>query len=99
PVPTQTPGLSQGPNNIAPNYATQYSHTIMTGGYDPNIGGTIMPVVYPGGGSYSARLGNMWVDDGSHTNPDAETISYAFTVTPSNCNFTYHYAVALTDGG
>ena len=30
---------------------------------------------------------------------DGEAITYTFVVTPTNCNFTYHYAVVLNDGG
>ncbi len=64
---------------------------IMTGaGTDP-FGG--FPVVYPGGGSFSARVGS------SATGGFADRIEQTFFVTAANANFTYRYAVVLNDGG
>jgi len=66
-------------------------HTIMTGpGTDPNTNGAI-PVVAPGGGGFSARLGN---DD---TGNEAERLSYSMTVDANNALFVYRYAVVLED--
>lgn len=66
-------------------------HTIMSGpGFDPNTCGTV-PVVYPGGGTYSARLGN----DGSSS--QAERLTYTFLVSPNSSLFIYRYAVVLED--
>jgi gliding motility-associated-like protein len=97
-TPTQGPdpfhynGLNQGANNQAADLPPEDNHFIMTGGNDPYAGAGI-PVVYPGGGSYSIRLGNAQADDGG------ESLSYSFLVNSTNCNFTYHYAVVLNDGG
>ncbi|MGE0636799.1 MAG: PKD domain-containing protein [Bacteroidia bacterium] len=93
PDPFQNSGLNQGTLNQAANATPERSHTIMSSGFDPIVGGTTLPVVFPGGGSYSMRLGNAQAEDGG------ESISYSFNVTSSNCNFTYHYAVVLNDGG
>jgi gliding motility-associated-like protein len=65
--------------------------TIMTGGGNDPYGG--FPVVYPGGGNFSLRLGS------TTTGGRADRISQTFFVTPQNANFTYHYAVVLNDGG
>ena len=99
--PYASPGFNQGPNNDPVNNAsTEYSHDIVTaaGGNDVNMTslGATLPMVYPGN-AYSARIGNMWQSTGS--TGDGESISYSFVVTPNNCNFTYHYAVVLNDGG
>jgi gliding motility-associated-like protein len=96
-------GFNQGPLNDPPTDPnTEYSQVICSaaGGNDPNLTslGFTLPTVWPGN-AYSARIGNMWQDVGSTGYGDGETISYSFTVTPANCNFTYHYAVVLYDGG
>ena len=68
-------------------------HTIMSGtGTDTRTGGAL-PVVPPGGGTYTSRLGN----DG--TGSEAEKLTYKFTVTPENEIFGFQYAVVLQDGG
>lgn len=92
PDPFHYNGLNQGANNQAANALPEDNHFIMTGGNDP-IAGAGIPVVFPGGGSYSMRLGNAQAEDGG------ESVSYSFVVTPTNCNFTYHYAVVINDGG
>ncbi|HWB62501.1 MAG TPA: hypothetical protein VG603_03250, partial [Chitinophagales bacterium] len=102
--PTNANGFNQGPNNASPsNGSTEYNHVLCTtaGGNDPNLAsyGATLPMVWTGGGSYSMRQGSMWQDVGSDATGDGETSTYTFTVTPSNCNFTYHYAVVLNDGG
>lgn len=56
-------------------------------GFDPNIGGTILPQV--ASGNYSVRLGN------SATGGDADVISYTFTVNQQNKNFSFKYALVL----
>lgn len=65
--------------------------TIMTGAANDPFGG--FPVVYPGGGSFSLRLGS------TTTGGIADRISQTFFVTPANANFTYRYAVVLNDPG
>ena len=97
PQPTQHAGLNQGPINTQPNAGTETYHTLMNGGYDALVGGTIIPVVYPGSGSFSGRLGDAHGDDVTHGS--ASVLTKTFTVTQANCNFTYHYAVVLNDGG
>ncbi len=69
-------------------------HTIMTGGYDPNIGAQL-PTVCPGG-AYSLRLENTEL---KKVGGDASRISQTFRVTSANANFTYKYAVVLEDPG
>lgn len=64
---------------------------IMTGAGNDPFGG--FPVVYPGGGSFSARVGS------SLTGGFADRIEQTFFVTPANANFTYRYAIVLNDGG
>lgn len=68
----------------------QIDQAIMTGGVDP-FGG--FPRVFPGGGSFSLRLGS------TATGGRADRIQQTFFVTPANANFTYRYAVVLNDGG
>ena len=68
-------------------------HTIMTGpGVDPNVGVAI-PVVAPGGGTYSVRLGNDQAGRG------AERLAIDVPITPQNTSFVYRYAVVLQDPG
>lgn len=89
PDPFHFNGLNQGANNQAANALPEKNHFIMTGGNDPITG---VPVVYPGGGTYSMRLGNAQAEDGG------ESLSYSFTVDNNNCNFTYHYSVVIGGG-
>ncbi|MFZ1332395.1 MAG: PKD domain-containing protein [Flavobacteriales bacterium] len=66
-------------------------HTIMTGpGTDPNTDGAIT-VVAPGGGGFSARLGN------DQSGNQAERLTYSMTVDANNQLFIYRYAVVLED--
>lgn len=68
-------------------------HIIQTvGGFDPAVGGTLLPVVGPGGGSSSLMLG-----DGPVTGGYASRASISFTVSAANANFTYRYACVLQD--
>jgi len=97
PQPAQHNGLNQGPINTQPNAGIETYHTIMNSGYDAIVGGTTIPVVYPGSGSFSARLGDAHGDDITHGS--AAVLTKTFTVTSANCNFTYAYAVVLNDGG
>lgn len=97
PQPNQNNGVNPGAVNTQANAGIETWHTIMNSGYDAVVGGTTLPVVYPGGGGYSARLGDAHGDDISHGS--ASVLRKTFTVTPANCNFTYHYAVVLTSPG
>ena len=81
PLQITTPGLVNG------------RHTIMTGTGADKWSLGLIPFIPPGGGTYTARLGNDQV--GSR----AEQLTYAFTVTPNNALFIYRYAVVLQDPG
>jgi gliding motility-associated-like protein len=79
PISTLSPGLVGG------------RHTIMTGaGFDPHSLGQI-PLVPPGFGSYTVRIGN------DNTGSQAEEMSYQIFVTPQSDLFIYRYAVVLED--
>lgn len=83
-------GISSFVNNTAIFYpGVAYNrHTIMTAGnYDPLI--TTIPVVRPGGGQHSLRLGN------SGTGAEAERVSK--TVTVSGSCLSFWYALVLED--
>ena len=94
PAPTANAGFNQGPNNSTPGSMPKFYQFITTGGLDSQLlaYGYNCPVVWPGGGSYSARIGT------THAYGEGESISYQFVVTTANCNFTYHYAVSLGNG-
>jgi CHU_C Type IX secretion signal domain/HYR domain/Immunoglobulin domain/Bacterial Ig-like domain len=65
-------------------------HTIMNvGGFDPKVGGSILPVTFRG--NKSVRLGN------SSVGKQAERLSFTFTVSPQNKLFTFSYAVVVED--
>ena len=94
PAPTANAGFNQGVNNATPGSIPKAYQFIMTGGVDSLLQayGYSCPVVWPGSGNYSARIGT------SHAYGEGESISYSFLVTTANCNFTYHYAVSLGNG-
>jgi gliding motility-associated-like protein len=78
--------VSMNTNGIYPG-----RHTIVSGGgFDPHSLGLI-PLVPPGGGSYTVRLGN------DNAGSQAEKLSYSFTVTSQTALFIYRYAVVLQD--
>ncbi len=84
------------PCNIVAGFNSS-QHVIQTvGGFDPVVGGTLLPVVPPGGGTSSLMLG-----DGSGfwnlVPPGASRASISFTVSAANSNFTYRYACVLQD--
>jgi gliding motility-associated-like protein len=90
PVSINTSNQSPATNGIIPG-----RHTIMTGnGTDPYSCGAL-PVVAPGGGTFSVRIGND-VSAG-HTYPDAECerLRYVYSVTPQSSLIIYKYAVVL----
>lgn len=72
------------------NLTNLIDQTIMSAGTDPYGG---FPTVFPGGGSFSLRLGS------TATGGRADRIQQSFFVTPANANFTYRYAVVLNDPG
>jgi len=74
-------------------------------GFDPNIGG-MLPVVAPGGGGNSFRLGSLGTAEGygpitipgysANLNHAAcEVMSFCFTVDASNAGFGYKYAIVM----
>jgi gliding motility-associated-like protein len=88
-------GMVIGTPNSLPSTAGQ--QTIMNQpGTDPNTGNVLS--VIPPGGSSSCRLGNDQVSactPSDNNNPEGAQLKYIFTVTPTNCIFTYQYAVVL----
>ncbi len=58
-------------------------------GVDP-IAGALIPVVCPTGGNYSCRIG-----DSTRNGAQMGVLQQTFTVTSTNCNFVYMYAVVL----
>lgn len=79
PINAESPGIVTG------------RHTIMTGSdTDPFTNGEV-PVVAPGNGKYSARLGD------SNTGNEAEKLKYKFKVTDDLNAVIYQYAVILED--
>lgn len=78
------PGIGCCPN---PNG----DQTIMSGAGNDPYG--LFPVVYPGGGNFSLRLGSPAIGG------IADRVQQTFFVTSANANFTYRYAVVLNDGG
>jgi gliding motility-associated-like protein len=79
------------PINCGPSAPIAGRHTIMTGAGTDALTGGAVPVVAPGGGNYSVRLGN------SNVNSEAERLSYTMLVDASNSLFVYRYAVVLED--
>ncbi len=79
------------PINIGNTNIVAGRHTITTGaGTDPRTNNAVSEVA-PGGGTYSARLGN-WQSSGQ-----AERLSYTMVVDANNTLFIYRYAVVLED--
>ncbi len=67
--------------------------SITSAGPDPVVGAPL-PMVYPGGGTHSAMVGN-----GPITGAQAGGLSTSFTVSATTTNFTYAYGVVLEDPG
>lgn len=79
--------------NLTPGFAASaHDQTAVADGFDATVGGTIMPVVPPGGGNNAMMLG-----DGPVTGGNASRAAISFTVSAANANFTYKYAVVLQD--
>ena len=88
---TRSTGYNPLTNSIGCCSSPNGDQTIMSGsGTDPYGG---FPVVYPGSGSYSLRLGSTAIGG------LADRVSQTIFVTSSNVNFTYYYALVLNDGG
>lgn len=61
------------------------------GGFDPKVGGGILPVVPPGGGAHSIRMGNF---NGAK---QMERLTYNFIVDNTNKDFRFRFALILYD--
>ncbi|MES2590352.1 MAG: PKD domain-containing protein [Bacteroidota bacterium] len=88
-----TSGFNPPPSSFLGN-ANPFTITNI-GGFDPNVGGTILPVVPPGGGNNALQIGDATAWGNSPWG--AARASISFTVSASNSNFTYRYAVVLHD--
>lgn len=93
PDPFKIKAMDIGAVNQAANATPEKSQFIMQSGFDPIAGGTSIPVVCPGGGNNSGRLGNQQANGGG------ESLMYKYTVNTTNALFTYNYAVVLNSGG
>ena len=107
--PFQFAAFNQGPMNFPSNSSRrQYSQIITSaaGGFEPYLAslgvGINIPIAYPGGSGYSARIGNTWPkisnDTFNNLTPDAESISYTYLITAANAGFTYYYFTILNVG-
>jgi hypothetical protein len=87
-------GILPGTPNSLPS--TPGSQTIMNlPGTDPNTANMLS--ILPPAGTSVCRLGNSLCKACDSTAPTSASLSYAITVTASNCIFTYEYAVVLQD--
>lgn len=86
------PGNNPGFNRGYINQLTS-GHTIMNAGLDDPVVGSVLKTSppAPNGGRYTLRLGNQLDNSGG------EQISYDVTVTPTNTNFFYYYAIVMED--
>lgn len=83
---------SSDPCNLVSGFNSTAHELTTTGVYDTQVGGTILPVVPPGGGNNAMELG-----DYNGTGSKASRASISFTVSAANPIFTYKYAVVLQD--
>jgi gliding motility-associated-like protein len=84
------PILANDPATSFSQFSIMYNPSMT----DPNAINTVsglpdIPVVAPGGGNVSVRLGN------ENTGAETERISYNVLVTQNNTSFTYQYAIIL----
>jgi gliding motility-associated-like protein len=83
-----------GQSNTVPansNNTASPRHTVTSGGgTDPNTN-NVVPIVAPGGGTYSFRLGNQ------EPNYGCECVQRTFTPDPAKPIFTYLYAIVSND--
>ncbi len=66
-------------------------HNITNVGFDPVVGGSLLPMV--GEGLHSLKIGNSIAAD-----KKADRASYTFMVTAANADFGFKYAMVLQDG-
>lgn len=91
---------STDPCNLAPGFnPSGHDLTAVSDPFDPIVGGTILPVVPPGGGNNAMMLGDgpVYINNGGLYSASRASIS--FTVSATNSNFTYKYAVVFQDPG
>jgi hypothetical protein len=87
-----------GALNAALNTTARHTLMSVAGGNDPNATTPAVPVVAPGGGTYSFRLGNTLVGPPYGPTSEAEAARLTFKVTNQNAFFTYRYAFFVADG-
>lgn len=91
-------GLSSDPYpKYAPNnniITSSSQHIICTSGFDPVVGGTILPKVCPTLQTHSVQLG-----DGAISGANGASLERQFNVDASNALFTYYYAVVFQNPG
>lgn len=68
-----------------------YNFSITNPGYDAQVGGNLLSTV--GEGNHSFKIGNT-----DSQEKHADRLSYTFTVTSSNANFGFMFAMVLIDG-
>ena len=90
-VPTWTPPAALP---AAPNFSITSGSAIDANTPGPNPGDPVIPVLCPNFGDSSIELGEMCI-----SGCVAEQLTYAFTVTPNDTNFTFSYAIVLEDAG
>ena len=88
-----TPGFNPPPPGFFGN-ANPFT-LVNAGGFDPTVGGNILPLVPPGGGNNALQIGDLTAWSGMSWG--AARTSISFTVSATNANFTYRYAVVLED--
>lgn len=81
------------PVNINNSGVVPGRHTIISEAGTDQYSLGYIPFVPPGGGNYTARLGN------DNTGAEAEQLTYAISVDSNNSLFIYRYAVVLQDPG
>jgi gliding motility-associated-like protein len=88
---TGTACTSSDPCSLVAGFNSTQHQLQTVGGFDPVVGAAL-PVVPPGGGNNAMMLG-----DGPVTGGWAARATISFTVSASNANFSYKYAVVLQD--
>lgn len=84
-------GVHLSPSGIVAGRHTRMPDPPDYDDFDPQVDGSILPVVHEG--AYALRLGN------ANTHGEAESVRYTFEVTDANKDFRFSYAVVLEDYG
>ncbi|MEO6833657.1 MAG: hypothetical protein ABI378_13635 [Chitinophagaceae bacterium] len=85
------PASLSNPNGSVPGIVAG-EHTPVTTGFDPVVGGTILPMVSTG--NYAIRLGGT-----GNNMAGARTIAYSIPITSANSQLSFAYALVLQDPG